>query len=100
VRFELRDYREVRGQFDRIVSVGMLEHVGARSYDAFFGTIERLISDDGVALIHAISQRRPPGGPSNPWISKYIFPGGYIPALSEIMRSVERVGLWSPTSRF
>jgi cyclopropane-fatty-acyl-phospholipid synthase len=92
VHFELADYRSLDGQFDRIVSVGMLEHVGARHYSEYFARIARLLSDDGVALIHTIGRTTPPGV-TNPWIDKYIFPGGYIPALSELMRHIEQLRL-------
>ncbi|MDJ0896491.1 MAG: cyclopropane-fatty-acyl-phospholipid synthase family protein [Alphaproteobacteria bacterium] len=94
VRFELSDYRLVRGRFDRIVSVGMFEHVGVRHYDEFFGHVERLLNSEGVALLHAIGRRDGPGV-TNPWIRKYIFPGGYIPALSEVLTAVEHTGLWT-----
>lgn len=94
VRFQLLDYRHLEGQFDRIVSVGMFEHVGPTHYDDFFRHVGRLLRPDGVALIHSIGSARPPG-PTNPWIEKYIFPGGYIPSLSEVFPSVERAGLWS-----
>ena len=94
VRFELLDYRDpsLTESFDRIVSVGMFEHVGINHYDAFFRTVHRLLSPSGVALIHAIGRS---DGPSttNPWISRYIFPGGYSPALSEVLPAVERSGL-------
>ena len=92
-QFDLRDYRQVEGKFDRIVSVGMFEHVGLSYYDAFFGRIRDLLSDDGVALLHTIGRADGPSA-TNPWIAKYIFPGGYTPALSEVMRSVERSGLF------
>lgn len=92
VRFELMDYRAVQGRFDRIVSVGMFEHVGAPQFQTYFNTVNRLLADDGVALIHTIGRTTPPGS-TNPWITKYIFPGGYIPALSEIMACIERTGL-------
>ena len=92
-QFDLRDYRQVEGKFDRIVSVGMFEHVGLNYYDAFFGRIRDLLSDDGVALLHTIGRADGPSA-TNPWIAKYIFPGGYTPALSEVMRSVERSGLF------
>ncbi len=91
-RFELEDFRNVRGTFDRIVSVGMFEHVGVGYYDAFFGKIRRLLKDDGVALLHTIGRSDGPGS-TNPWIAKYIFPGGYVPALSEILPGIERSGL-------
>jgi cyclopropane-fatty-acyl-phospholipid synthase len=92
VRFDLTDYRDVAGPFDRIVSVGMFEHVGIRQYDAFFAKVARLLVDDGVALIHSIGRSDGPGT-TNPWITKYIFPGGYTPALSEVLPAVERAGL-------
>lgn len=93
VRFVLQDYREVEGTFDRIVSVGMFEHVGVPNYQAYFDTVARLLEDDGVALIHSIGRK---DGPSRtqPWIRKHIFPGGYIPALSEVLPAIERSGLW------
>ncbi|MCB1390493.1 MAG: class I SAM-dependent methyltransferase [Rhodobacteraceae bacterium] len=92
VRFELMDYRAVAGQFDRIVSVGMFEHVGAPNFDTYFRKVEELLKPDGVALIHTIGRFTPPGS-TNPWITRYIFPGGYIPALSEVMASIEETGL-------
>ena len=94
LRFELCDYRELTGQYERIVSVGMFEHVGAASYDAFFRTLAGRLTDDGVALLHSIGQRGRPPGASNAWITKYIFPGGYTPAVSEVTGAAERVGLW------
>lgn len=92
VRFHLMDYRDVKGQFDRIVSVGMFEHVGVPHYDAYFATVQRLLAPDGIALIHTIGRAGPPGATS-PWITKYIFPGGYCPAMSEAVAAVERHGL-------
>jgi cyclopropane-fatty-acyl-phospholipid synthase len=92
VRFELVDYRDVGGRFDRIVSVGMFEHVGVGFYDAFFSKCAKLLAEDGIALLHTIGRCRPPGI-TNPWIAKYIFPGGYIPALSEVLPVIERNGL-------
>jgi cyclopropane-fatty-acyl-phospholipid synthase len=92
VRFEFRDYREAAGQYDRIVSVGMFEHVGIVHYRAYFEKIRDLLTDDGVALLHTIGRADGPGS-TNAWIRKYIFPGGYSPALSEIMPVIERVGL-------
>ena len=89
VRFELRDYREVAEQFDRIVSVGMFEHVGIDHYNTFFQVVRRCLKPDGVALIHAIGRSDGPGA-TNPWIQKYIFPGGYSPALSEVIPAAER----------
>jgi cyclopropane-fatty-acyl-phospholipid synthase len=92
VEFRLQDYRELQGRFDRIVSVGMFEHVGVGFYDAFFRTCYRLLDDNGVMLLHAIGRSEGPNV-TNPWIAKYIFPGGYIPALSEVLPAVERAGL-------
>jgi len=93
VRFELIDYREVEGRFDRIVSVGMFEHVGVHHYGEFFAKLNRLMTDDGIALIHSIGHMSPPGTAS-PWMRKYIFPGAYSPALSEVFEAVERNSLW------
>ncbi|RST85461.1 class I SAM-dependent methyltransferase [Aquibium carbonis] len=92
VDFRLLDYRDVTGRFERIVSVGMFEHVGVRHYDEFFRKCRDVLTDDGVLLLHSIGRVDPPGF-TNPWIAKYIFPGGYIPALSEVLSSVERSGL-------
>jgi cyclopropane-fatty-acyl-phospholipid synthase len=92
VEFRLQDYRDVDDKFDRIVSVGMFEHVGVGFYDVFFRKCAQLLSDDGVMLLHSIGRSEGPGI-TNPWISKYIFPGGYIPALSEVLPAVERAGL-------
>ena len=91
--FENRDYRDLEGEFDRIVSVGMFEHVGLASYSTFFRSIEKHLAPDGVALVHSIGRMAPPGG-MDPWINKYIFPGGYVPSLSETLSAVERTGLW------
>jgi len=88
-RFELMDYRDVAGQFDRIVSVGMFEHVGVPHYDEYFASVHRLLRPDGIALIHTIGRAGPPGATS-PWITKYIFPGGYCPAMSEAVAAIER----------
>ena len=93
VRFFLRDYRHQTGPFDRIVSVGMFEHVGASHYREFFRKVKELLNEDGVMLLHSIGRMEPPGS-TNPWLRKYIFPGGYTPALSEVLRAVEDVGLW------
>lgn len=93
VRFELRDYRTVTGQFDRIVSVGMFEHVGVPHYREYFRHVRDRLKPDGVALIHTIGRAAPPGTTS-PWILKYIFPGGYVPALSEMSAAVEKAGLY------
>jgi cyclopropane-fatty-acyl-phospholipid synthase len=92
VRFLLRDYRQEHGRYDRIVSVGMFEHVGTRHYREYFEKIRELLADDGVALIHTIGRADGPGA-ANAWIDKYIFPGGYVPALSEILPAIERAGL-------
>ena len=93
VRFELLDYRKVEGRFDRIVSVGMFEHVGVAHYDEFFSKINDLLPDDGIALLHSIGHMSPPGRTSA-WIRKYIFPGAYSPSLSEVFSVVERHSLW------
>jgi cyclopropane-fatty-acyl-phospholipid synthase len=90
--FRLVDYRDIDGSFDRIVSVGMFEHVGVGFYDTFFRKCAQLLADDGVALLHTIGRMGPPGI-TNPWIAKYIFPGGYIPALSEVLPAIERARL-------
>jgi cyclopropane-fatty-acyl-phospholipid synthase len=92
-RFELRDYRLEQGRYDRVVSVGMFEHVGARHYRAFFRKLKALLKDDGVALLHSIGRMAPPGT-TNPWLRKYVFPGGYSPALSETIAAIEQEGLW------
>jgi cyclopropane-fatty-acyl-phospholipid synthase len=92
VKFELRDYRRVEGLYDRIVSVGMFEHVGVNHYGTFFRKLRDLLTDDGIALIHFIGRSDRPTV-TNPFIAKYIFPGGYIPALSEVMPAIERSGL-------
>lgn len=92
VRFNLADYRQETGRYDRVVSIGMLEHVGINHFDAYFKKVASLLTDDGVALIHAIGRSDGPGS-TNPWIRKYIFPGGYSPALSEVLPSIERAGL-------
>jgi cyclopropane-fatty-acyl-phospholipid synthase len=93
VDFQLRDYRDVAGPFDRIVSVGMFEHVGEPHFQEFFDHVARLLTDDGVMVLHSIGRM---DGPSvtNPFINKYIFPGGYIPALSQVLPHIERAGLW------
>ncbi|WP_430449350.1 class I SAM-dependent methyltransferase [Rhodophyticola sp.] len=93
VRYELRDYRSVTGQFDRVVSIGMFEHVGVPHYREYFTHVNDRLKPDGVALIHTIGRAAPPGSTS-PWITKYIFPGGYVPALSEMSRAMEKSGLY------
>jgi len=92
VQFELEDYRATKGTFDRIVSVGMFEHVGVPSYDAYFQACRSLLKEDGVMLLHTIGRSGTPY-PTNPWITKYIFPGGHLPVLSEMMPAIERAGL-------
>jgi len=93
VRYKLQDYRHEENTYDRIVSVGMFEHVGVGHYEEFFRKIKDLLADDGVALLHTIGRADGPGA-TNPWLAKYIFPGGYTPALSEIVPVIERVGLY------
>jgi cyclopropane-fatty-acyl-phospholipid synthase len=93
VRFLLKDYRQEKNRYDRIVSVGMFEHVGVGHYREYFEKIRDLLEDDGVALIHTIGRAGGPGA-ANAWINKYIFPGGYVPALSEILPAIERAGLY------
>ncbi len=90
--FRLQDYRDTPGPFDRIISVGMFEHVGVDYYDTYFNRCAELLTDDGVMMLHAIGRSEGPGI-TNPWIAKYIFPGGYIPALSEVLPAIERAGL-------
>jgi cyclopropane-fatty-acyl-phospholipid synthase len=92
-RFELKDYRALQGQFDRIVSVGMFEHVGVTHYDAFFAKVRDLLAPDGVALLHTIGRTTGPGA-TDPWTTKYIFPGGYTPAMSEVLTAIERSNLF------
>lgn len=94
VTFVEADYRELEGTYDRVVSVGMLEHVGVQAHDEYFTKVQSLLKDDGFAMIHAIGRKSPPGTTS-PFIRKYIFPGGYAPAMSEVFASLERVGLWA-----
>jgi cyclopropane-fatty-acyl-phospholipid synthase len=88
-----QDYRELSGRFDRVVSVGMMEHVGIGQFDAYFSTVKALLAPRGYALIHCIGRMTPPGT-TGPFIRKYIFPGGYVPALSEVFAATERTGLW------
>ena len=92
VDFRLQDYREDTGRYDRIVSVGMFEHVGKRNYDEFFGRVRDLLAEDGVALLHSCGFSDEPG-PINPFIRRYIFPGADQPSLSEVFAAVERSGL-------
>lgn len=91
-RFEIVDYRKIAGPFDRIISVGMFEHVGVNHYRTYFNRVRKLLSPDGVAVIHTIARSDGPGY-TNPFIARYIFPGGYFPAHSEVMSAVERSGL-------
>jgi cyclopropane-fatty-acyl-phospholipid synthase len=91
-KFFLEDYRDIPGPFDRIVSVGMFEHVGVDFYETFFRRCAELLTDDGVMMLHSIGRSLGPDV-TNPWIAKYIFPGGYIPALSEVVPAIERAGL-------
>mgnify|MGYP005997838623 FL=1 len=92
VTFKLIDYRELDEKFDRIVSVGMFEHVGRKFYKKFFKKIEKLDDSNGISLIHTIGSVNPPRDP-HPWITKYIFPGGYTPSLSEVTTPIEKAGL-------
>jgi cyclopropane-fatty-acyl-phospholipid synthase len=89
ITFKLEDYRTITGQYDRIVSVGMFEHVGITHYQDFFASLKNLLTEDGIALIHAIGRSDGPAV-TNPWITRHIFPGGYSPALSEVFRAVEQ----------
>ena len=93
VRFERMDYREVEGTFDRVVSIGMLEHVGIGHHHELFAKIDTVLKPDGVAVLHSIGRRGPPGATS-PWLRKYIFPGSYSPAISETMATIEKTGFW------
>ena len=92
VEFKLIDYRALNEKFDRVVSVGMFEHVGRKFYKKYFNTVSKLLNDQGIALIHTIGSTSPPRSP-HPWITKYIFPGGYTPSLSQIARPIEDSGL-------
>ena len=92
VSFKLVDYRELNEKFDRIVSVGMFEHVGRKFYNKYFKSVAKMLTEDGVALIHTIGSNMTPRDP-HPWISKYIFPGGYTPSLSEVAGPIEKSGL-------
>ena len=92
VEFRLADYRQLNEKFDRVVSVGMFEHVGRKFYNKYFSKVFDFLNEDGVALIHTIGSINPPRGPQ-PWITKYIFPGGYTPSLSEVSLPIEKSGL-------
>ncbi len=93
IDLRLQDYRKVSEPFDRIVSVGMLEHVGLPQFQTYFDKVHDLLTDDGIALIHTIGWTGPPSSTS-PWIAKYIFPGGYVPAMSDLAPAIEKSGLW------
>lgn len=93
VKILLKDYRNVNERFDRIVSVGMFEHVGVPHYREYFGHVRRKLTKDGVALIHTIGRASPPSRTS-PWVNKYIFPGGYVPSMSEGLKAIEKERLW------
>jgi cyclopropane-fatty-acyl-phospholipid synthase len=99
VTFVEQDYRELQGQFDRIVSVGMMEHVGIAHYDEYFSAIKRLLKPDGSAMVHSICRVGPPGF-TGPFFQKYIFPGGYAPAPSEVFESLQKQGLWTADVEF
>ena len=92
IEFKLIDYRQLNEKFDRVVSIGMFEHVGRKFYKKFFKQVNKLLKDDGIALIHTIGSVSPPRDP-HPWITKYIFPGGYTPSMSEVTAPIERSGL-------
>lgn len=92
VQFKLFDYREINEKFDRVVSVGMMEHVGRKFYTTFFKKISDILKPDGMALVHTIGSVNPPRDP-HPWITKYIFPGGYTPSLSEVTKPIEKSGM-------
>ena len=93
VAFHLRDFRQQTGVFERIVSVGMFEHVGVPHYPTYFAKLRDLLTDDGVALLHTIGRANGPGA-TDPWILKHVFPGGYAPALTEVLKAIEKAGLW------
>ncbi|MGM0554183.1 MAG: class I SAM-dependent methyltransferase [Pseudomonadota bacterium] len=99
VRFLHQDYREHDDRYDRIVSVGMFEHVGTPNYETFFRRVHDLLTDDGVAVLHTIGRQEPPST-SNRWLNKYIFPGGYTPALSEVMGALEATPLYTTDIEF
>jgi cyclopropane-fatty-acyl-phospholipid synthase len=93
IEFREVDYRALEGRFDRVVSVGMMEHVGVGHFDEYFGKIRGLLADDGIAFVHCIGRKGPPGT-TGPFIRKYIFPGAYVPSLSEVFAATERTRLW------
>jgi cyclopropane-fatty-acyl-phospholipid synthase len=92
VHYQLADYRDIEQSYDRIVSVGMFEHVGVGFYEEYFRRCAATLNNDGIFLLHSIGRSDGPGI-TNPWLAKYIFPGGYIPALSEVLPAIERAGL-------
>ena len=92
VELRLEDYRDVRGEYDAVVSVGMFEHVGAPQYGEFFGCVRRLLRAQGTALVHTIGVTSTPA-PVNPWIRKYVFPGGHLPSASQLTHAIEGSGL-------
>ncbi len=92
VEIKMMDYRQVKEKYDRIVSVGMFEHVGRKFYKSFFNTVFKTLNENGIALLHTIGSVNPPRDP-HPWMTRYIFPGGYTPSLSELARPIERSGL-------
>ena len=92
VEIKMMDYRQVKEKYDRIVSVGMFEHVGKKFYKSFFNTVFRTLNENGIALLHTIGSVNPPRDP-HPWMTRYIFPGGYTPSLSEVARPIEKSGL-------
>jgi cyclopropane-fatty-acyl-phospholipid synthase len=93
VTFKECDYRDLEGTYDRVVSVGMMEHVGVTQFDTYFRKIGDLLTPRGYGVVHCIGRMSPPGTTS-PFIQKYIFPGGYVPALSEVFAATERTGMW------
>ena len=92
VEIKMMDYRQVKEKYDRIVSVGMFEHVGKKFYKSFFNTVFRTLNENGIALLHTIGSVNPPRDP-HPWMTRYIFPGGYTPSLSELAGPIEKSGL-------
>ena len=92
VEIKMMDYRQVKEKYDRIVSVGMFEHVGRKFYKSFFNTVFKTLNENGLALLHTIGSVNPPRDP-HPWMTRYIFPGGYTPSLSELARPIEKSGL-------
>ena len=92
VDFQLQDYRQLKGRYDRVVSVGMFEHVGRAAYGDFFSVVDRVLGEGGVALIHTIANQYPAKA-VNPWIRRYIFPGGHIPSIGQVIPAIEATGL-------